>query len=523
MLCAVSPSEANFAMNPATAPDHIKKIVVVGGGTAGWMTAAALRRLLGPSFADIRLIESEEIGTVGVGEATLPTLHLFHSKLGISEVDFVKATQATFKLGIEFRDWGHIGNRFFHGFGDFGPYIEAVSPFQYWLRLRAAGDKSGLGEYCVPTVMAERNRCAQPHPDPQSPFAAFLYAYQFDATLYARFLRTFAEKLGVQRTNARIVDVKLRGTDGFIESVVLQNGETVAGDLFIDCSGFSSLLLGKALEVGFVDWSKWLPCDRAMAVPSESVSPLTVYTRSTAREAGWQWRIPLQHRIGNGHVYCSKFICDEDAAKTLLANLDGKPLADPRLLRFTAGRRQKQWERNCVAIGLSGGFLEPLESTSISLIQNAIGRLVEYFPDKSFDTVVQGEFNRQSDIEYERIRDFLIAHYCFTARRDSELWRYCNAMELPDTLAHKIEVFRSRGRPVVHDSDGFKEASWLAIYNGLGVEPRNYDSLVDRMPLEEIRRLFVRRREILRRGVETMPTHEQFLARNFQKQQVAGQ
>ncbi len=496
-------------------PDRIKKIVIVGGGTAGWMTAAALRRLLGPHFADIQLIESEEIGTVGVGEATLPTLHLFHAKLGIPEVEFVRATQATFKLGIEFCDWGHIGNRFFHGFGDYGPYIDAVSPYQYWLKLRAAGDVPPLGDYSVPTVMAELNRCAQPHPDPKSPFAAFIYAYQFDATLYARFLRSYAEKLGVVRTNARIVDVVLREGDGFIESVVLQNGERVAGHLFIDCSGFVSLLLGRALGIGFEDWSKWLPCDRALAMPCESVSPVTVFTRSTARDAGWQWRIPLQHRIGNGYVYCSKFASDDEAAATLLANLDGKALGEPRLLRFTAGRRHKQWERNCIAIGLSGGFLEPLESTSIALIQNGIGRIIEYFPDKSFDPIVRDEFNRQSEIEYERIRDFIIAHYHFTERRDSELWRYCSTMTLPDTLAYKIEVFRSRGRPVVYDSDGFKEASWLSIYNGLGVAPRAYDSLVDRIPLDNIRRTFAERRALLRRVVETMPTHEQFLERNF--------
>lgn len=503
-------------MKHASPPDRIRRIVIVGGGTAGWMTAAALRRLLGAQFGEIQLIESDEIGTVGVGEATLPTLHLFHSKLGISEVDFVRATQATFKLGIEFCDWGHVGNRFFHGFGDFGPYIDSVSPYQYWLKLCAAGDGRPLGELSVPTVMAELNRCAQPHPDPRSPFAAFIYAYQFDATLYARFLRSFAEKLGVTRTNARIVDVKLRGGDGFIESVVLQSGEQVAGDLFVDCSGFVSLLLGKALGVGFEDWSNWLPCDRALAVPCESVNPLTVFTRSTARDAGWQWRIPLQHRIGNGYVYSSKFVSDDNAAKTLLANLDGKALAEPRMLRFTAGRRHKLWERNCVAIGLSGGFLEPLESTSIALIQNGIGRLVEYFPDKSFDPVVRDEFNRQSEIEYERIRDFIIAHYLFTERRDSELWRYCSAMRPPDTLAYKVDVFRSRGRPVVYDSDGFKEASWLSIYNGLGVTPRTYDSLVDRLSLEDIRRMFAERRAVLRRGVETMPTHEQFLERNFQ-------
>jgi tryptophan 7-halogenase len=501
-------------MQHAKPPDRVRRIVIVGGGTAGWMTAVALQSFLGQNFADIHLVESEEIGTVGVGEATLPTLHLFHRKIGVSEVEFIRATQGTFKLGIEFRDWGHAGNRFFHGFGDFGPFIESVSPYQYWLKLRSLGDEIGLGELCVPTVMAEFNRCAQPHPDPRSPFSAFIYAYQFDASLYARFLRGVAERRGVRRTNARIVDVSLRGTDGHIEAVVLDDGRRVEGDLFIDCSGFIALLIGKALQVGFEDWSYWLPCDRALAVPCESSGPLTPYTRSTARDAGWQWRIPLQHRTGNGYVYCSRFVGDDEAARTLLANLDGKALAEPRQLRFTAGRRRRSWERNCVAIGLSGGFLEPLESTSISLIQNGIGRLIEYFPDAGFDPAIAGEFNRHTDTEYERIRDFLIIHYCFN-ERDSELWRSMREMRLPDTLQHKIDVFRARGRPVIYESDGFKEASWLSIYTGLGVVPRTYDSLVDRMSAEDVRRLIGERRALLRKGVGTMPTHEQYLERNF--------
>lgn len=515
MALAQSCAGADNFMKLATPPSRIKKIVIVGGGTAGWMTAAALQTFLGSDFTSIQLVESEEIGTVGVGEATLPTLHLFHSKLGIPEVDFVRNTKATFKLGIEFRDWGRIGNRFFHGFGDFGPFIDAIAPYQYWLKLRALGDRTELGDYSVPTIMAQLNRCAQPHPDPKSPFSAFIYAYQFDASLYARFLRQYAEQRGVVRTNGKIVDVTLRGTDGFIEALVLEDGRRIEGDLFIDCSGFIALLIGKALGVGYEDWSQWLPCDRALAVPCESAGPLTPYTRSTAREAGWQWRIPLQHRIGNGYVYCSRYVSDDQAAQTLLQHLDGKALAEPRPLRFTAGRRLKFWERNCVAIGLAGGFMEPLESTSISLIQNGIGRLVEYFPDMSFDPVMSREFNRQSDIEYERIRDFLIAHYCFTERQDSELWRYCREMKLPESLEYKIEVFRSRGRPVVYDSDGFKEASWLSIYSGLGIVPRTYDSLVDRKSADDIRRLFGERKAMLRRGIETMPTHEQFLARNF--------
>jgi tryptophan 7-halogenase len=499
----------------ATPPNRIRKIIVVGGGSAGWMTAAALSRFLPSSFTKIELVESEEIGVIGVGEATLPTLHLFNQRLGINEQEFVRKTQGTFKLGIEFVNWGRVGNRFFHGFGDFGPLIDSVAPYQYWLKLHMSGDQTALSEYSVPSLMAELNRCAQPHPDPKSPFSAFLYAYQFDAALYARYLRDYAEQRGVKRTNAKIVDAKLRGEDGFIESLVLDNGECIEGDLFIDCSGFVGLLIEKALKTPYEDWTHWLPCDRAWAVPCESINPLTPYTRATARDAGWQWRIPLQHRIGNGYVYCSKFIDDNAAAKALLDNLDGRALADPRMLRFTTGRRKKFWNKNCIAIGLASGFIEPLESTTISLIQNGIGRLIEYFPDRNFDPVLESEYNRHSIMEIERIRDFIILHYCVTSRDDSELWRHCREMPLPDSLNYKMDVFRARGRPVIYESDGFKEASWIAIYNGLGVIPKTYDPLVERYGVDEIRRMLIEKRTILRRGVETMPSHEQFISQYF--------
>ncbi|MDE2492893.1 MAG: tryptophan 7-halogenase [Alphaproteobacteria bacterium] len=499
----------------AVKPDRIQKIVVVGGGSAGWMTAAALSRFLPANFTQVELVESEEIGIIGVGEATVPTLHLYNQRLGINEVEFVRKTQGTFKLGIEFVDWGRIGNRFFHGFGDFGPMIDSIPPYQYWLKLHMAGDRTALTDYSVPSVMAELNRCAQPHPDPKSPFSAFLYAYQFDAALYAQYLRGYAEQRGVRRTNAKIIDVQLRSNDGFIEALLLDNGERVEGDLFVDCSGFTGLLIERAMRTGYEDWTHWLPCDRAWAVPCESVSPLTPYTRSTARAAGWQWRIPLQHRIGNGYVYCSKFVGDDTAAATLLSNLDGKALSEPRMLRFTTGRRKKFWNKNCVAIGLSSGFIEPLESTTISLIQNGIGRLIEYFPDRNFDPALESEYNRHSIMEIERIRDFIILHYCATNRNDSELWRYCREVQLPESLNYKMDVFRARGRPIIYESDGFKEASWISIYNGLDVVPKAYDPLVDRYGADEVRQMLVERRTIVRQGVETMPTHEEFIGRYF--------
>ena len=495
--------------------ERIQKIVVVGGGTAGWMTAAALSRFLPPHFASIELVESEEIGTIGVGEATVPTLHLFNQRLGINEVDFVRQTKGTFKLGIDFVDWGWIGNRFFHGFGDYGPLIDSVPAYQYWLKLHMQGYPARLDDFSVPALMAELNRCAQPHPDPNSLFAAFIYAYQFDAGLYAQYLRGYAESHGVNRTSGKIVEVKLRPQDGFIDALVLDDGRRIGGELFIDCSGFSGLLIEKTLKAGFEDWTHWLPCDRAVAMACESVNPLTPYTRATAREHGWQWRIPLQHRIGNGYVYCSKFISDDEATQKLIERLDGKPLTEPRTLKFAAGRRLKSWSKNCVAIGLSAGFVEPLESTTIALIQNGIGRLIENFPDTSFDPVTESEYNRQSTAEIERIRDFLILHYCVTRRDDGELWRYCRNMSIPDSLIWKMEVFRSRGRPVVYESEGFKEANWIALYNGLGVVPKAYDTLVDRRSADEIRRIFDDRRGALRRGVETMPTHEAFIDRYF--------
>jgi tryptophan halogenase len=500
--------------------NRIRKVVIVGGGTAGWMTAAGMARYFGPSFAEIELVESEEIGTVGVGEATIPTIRVFNQRLGVNEIEFLRETKGTFKVGIEFRDWGSKGNRFFHGFGDFGPPIDAISAYQYWLKQRLSGGTDDLGAQCVPTVMAGLNRFAQPARDVRSPFSSFLYAYHFDAVLYARFLRTYAERLGVRRTNARIVDVEQDGESGFIRAVILKDGSRIEGDLFVDCSGFIGLLIGNALKTGYEEWTRWLPCDRALAVPCEGTGPLTPYTRSTAREAGWQWRIPLQNRVGNGYVYSSSAISDDEAEKALMSSLEGTALGSPRLLRFVTGRRRKFWNKNCVAIGLSGGFVEPLESTSIAVIQNAIGRLLEFFPDRHFAPALEAEFNRQSAIEFERIRDFIVLHYAITGRRDSELWNHCRTMELPDSLNAKIEMFRARGVPVILEGDGFREASWISIYNGLGVVPEAYDTLVDRMAREQIRGVLDQRRQALRRGVETMPTHEEFLARLMDNQSV---
>lgn len=355
--------------------NRITQIVIVGGGTAGWMTAAALSKVLTKEYS-IRLIESEEIGTVGVGEATIPMIKLFNTALDLDEDDFVRQTKGSFKLGIEFADWGRIGDSYLHGFGKIGQDLGLVAFYQYWLKMHQAGKAADLDEYSINTWAARHGKFMRAVSDrPNSPLADIAYAYHFDAGLYARYLRGYAQARGVQRIEGKVVDTELRGGDGFVEAVVLDRGERIAGQLFIDCSGFRGLLIEQALKTGYDDWSHWLPCNRALAVPCESAAELTPYTRSTARDGGWQWRIPLQHRTGNGMVYCSDHMSDDEAAAVLLANLDGKPLADPRPLRFVTGKRKQFWNKNCVAIGLSSGFMEPLESTSIHFIQSAIAKI----------------------------------------------------------------------------------------------------------------------------------------------------
>ena len=454
-------------------------VIVVGGGTAGWMTAAALARLL-PHRCNVHLVESEAIGIVGVGEATLPHIRAFNDKLGIPEAEFMARTRATFKLGIEFQGWGAPGESYIHPFGTFGNAQGEIDFHQYWLRLLQAGAPvAPIEQYSVGCMIARLNRFARPSSDPRRLDSTFNYAYQFDANLYAPYMRGLAEGLGAKRTEGRIVAVHRNGESGDIESVQLESGERIAGDLFVDCSGFVSLLLGKALEEPFQDWSKWLPADRATAMPCRTETAVTPYTSAIAMESGWRWRIPLQHRTGNGYVYPSAFLADEAAAEALIGAVEGEPIAGPRVLRFKAGRRERSWVHNVVGVGLSSGFLEPLESTSIYLIQAAITALLELFPEKEISPIDRDEFNRLIDLEYDRVRDFLILHYHATERADTPYWDYCRTMEIPDSLAEKMELFRRRGRVVKYREGVFLDASWVAVYLGQRVIPQGHDLRAD--------------------------------------------
>jgi tryptophan 7-halogenase len=503
-----------IAMSQQQEDRAIREILIVGGGSAGWMTAAALAHAC-PRDCIIRLVESDDIGTVGVGEATIPPIRLFNQTLGIDETDFIRATQGSFKLGIEFVNWGRQGHRYFHPFGPFGKAPDLVEVHQHWLAARAAGSDVPLDALSMAWGAASRNRFAPPQADPRSVGSTFDYAYHFDAGAYAAFLRRYAEARGVERIEGKIADVALDGATGHVTSVTLDDGRQLGAELFIDCSGFRGLLIEGALKTGYEDWSHWLPVDRAVAVPCSHGGGFTPYTRSTAHGAGWQWRIPLQHRIGNGHVFASRYMDADEATAILLANLDGEPLAEPRLLQFKTGRRQQFWNRNVVAIGLSSGFMEPLESTSLHLIQAGIAKLLAFFPTRDFDPMVIDEYNRVSINEYERIRDFLILHYKLSERDDTPFWRYVAGMDIPDTLQWKIDHFRRNGRLLAREHDLFGAPSWLAVHVGQFNLPQAADPLLDYAADPGASVAFVGKlADAIARAAATMPTHADFITRH---------
>jgi len=491
----------------------VRSVVVVGGGAAGWMSAAALAKALGGSV-QIRLVESEEIGIVGVGEASIPNLTEFNRALGIDEDEFLRTTQGSFKLGVEFVNWGAVGARYTHGFGRIGQPEDTVPFHQYWLRMAQQGKARPLGEYSINTVAPHQARFMRARRDMGgSPLAEIAHAYHFDASLYARFLRSYAEQRGVRRTEGKVAGVE-QHENGHIAAVRMESGERIEGDFFIDCSGMRALLIGQTLKAGYEDWSHWLPCDRAIAVPCKRVDPLLPLTRSTAHAAGWQWRIPLQHRIGNGHVYSSRFMDADQAEAILLAGLDGEPTAAPRHLSFRTGRVGRFWIGNCVAVGLSSGFLEPLESTSIHLIHMSIARILDFFPRGGFDAADIDEYNALTREEFDNVRDFLVLHYKLTRRDDSPFWNHCRQMDVPERLARKMALFAANGRVYRRSDELFAESSWLQVMIGQGLMPRGHHPFADQPEEAEVQAYLENVRQVVGKCVHVMPTHAEFIAKH---------
>lgn len=493
----------------------IKKVVIVGGGTAGWMAAATFSKLLGPSGLEVELVESEQIGIVGVGEATIPQINLFNRLLGLDEDEFLRATYGTFKLGIEFVNWTRLGHSYFHPFGTYGMDMDGVPFHHFWLNQNQAGYAHDLSNFCLQAHAGKQDKFQRPAKGVQnSPLGHIAYAFQFDAALYAKFLRGFSEKRGAKRTEGRIVKTQRDPESGFIRSVVLESGQVIEGDLFIDCSGFRGLLIEQVLNTGYEDWREWLPCDRAIAVPCKREGPPPPYTRATAHSAGWQWRIPLQHRTGNGHVYCSEYMSDDEAESILMNNLEGETLNEPYRLQYITGRRKKAWNKNVVTLGLAGGFLEPLESTSIHLIQTGIARLMTLFPTASFEQADIDEYNRLTRREFEYVRDFLVLHYRQTERDDSAFWRHCQNLPMTEHLQRKIALYEANGRIYREKDELFTETSWLAVMHGQGLVPRGHHPVVTGLGQKEVFERMEGMRSIMNASADHMPSHEDFIKEN---------
>ena len=499
----------------------IKRICILGGGTSGWMTAAGLSNKLNGLNVEIRLVESDSIGTVGVGEATLPHIRFFNKTLGIDEREFMRETRATFKLGIEFCDWGQIGDSYIHPFGDYGEPINGIDFHHFWLRLLQNGHKFRLDDYSYPILAAESGRFQLPGSDNSKIGSNFGYAYQFDSGLYAKLLRRYSDNRGVIRTEGKAINATQNAETGLVETIELEDGTVIGADLFIDCSGFRGVLIEQLLETGYDDWSQWLPCNRAVAVQCESAGPSLPYTRATARDAGWQWRIPLQHRTGNGYVYWNKYISDDEAVHQLMSTLEGPAITEPKQLYFKTGKRRKLWNKNVVAIGLSGGFLEPLESTSIHLIQEGITALIELFPDSHFHPSDAEEYNRRMDLNFDRVRDFLLLHYVATQRDDTEMWRYFKGMQLPESLEEKIEAWKSRGYILRYEHGVFLPPSWVAVMAGQNLMPEKYDLRVDQMKLSNLKEKTDTIKKDSFSAVERTPEHAAFLESYMRGTQTA--
>lgn len=496
------------------ADNRIKKLVIVGGGTAGWMAAALIPKIVGPQL-EVELVESEQIGTVGVGEATIPQIRHLLDALQITEQDFLKNVEGTYKLGIEFNDWARLGDSYIHTFGDVGRRLGVLDFHQVWLRGQQLGLKDNFWDYSFNDLAAKANKFAPVERIGDTGLLGLGYAFHFDAGMVAQYLRKYSEQYNVKRTEGLIKTVKLNTANGHIDSLLLESGEEVRGDFFIDCSGFRSLLLGDALGVDYVDWSHWLPCDSALAVPTTATKPTLPYTKATARAAGWQWRIPLQHRTGNGHVYSSRFMNDDEATKILLENVDGEPLMDPKQLRFTTGKREKFWHKNCIALGLASGFMEPLESTSIHLVQSAISRFVDMFPTKDFPQVEIDEYNARTHFEYDTIRDFLILHYKATERNDSEFWNYCRTMSIPDSLEHKFDLWKSAGRFYRNHDELFTQMSWVQVFLGQRVIPNDCHAIAKGIEKDQYQKYVGSINKVLNQAVEQMPTHDDFIKQHI--------
>ncbi|MBT8141743.1 MAG: tryptophan 7-halogenase [Gammaproteobacteria bacterium] len=491
---------------------QIKKILIVGGGSAGWMTAAALSNAL-RGGCEIQLVESASIGTIGVGEATIPPIKLFNQSLGLEENEFVSKTMGSFKLGIQFVDWGKKGTRYFHPFGTYGVDFDAIPIHQHWLKAKKEKQVENLDDYCMAWAAAVRGKFHPPSRDHSKIQSTFDYAYHFDTGMYSRYLRQYAEARGVVRIEGKVVNTTLDTESGYIQSIKLEQGKSLEADFFIDCSGFRGLLIEGALQTGYENWTHWLPCDRAVTVGSEQAEDIIPYTRATAKTAGWQWRIPLQHRTGNGHVYCSEHMSDDEATSVLLNDIDTKKTCDPFVLRFSTGRRKKFWNKNCVAIGLSAGFLEPLESTGLHLIQTAIRRLIALFPESKNNGLAEQEFNRITIKEYETTRDFLILHYKATQRDDSEFWNYVRNMQIPESLQYKMDHFQTSGRLVSDGVELFANPSWLAVYLGQHHWPQHYDPKLDLNPNKDALYNLQHLRELMAKVAASMPSHAEYINR----------